>query len=225
MEGRHVFYTTSMPDADWFSPWQEVNSPGLETDESLLLRETHHRMMNTLTMLTSWLRRDLPTLNTAEFRDSLARYEGRIVAFDELHRLLAVGAGDGNIELGNYIAQLGKSLAGAVLEPIGIRCEVSIEDGSLARKQCERLGLVITELVTNAAKHAFKGRGHGLIRIEMSRPSGWWRCTLFDNGTGISAGSSGMGSRILNELVGAMGGKIIARSDPDGTAVTVVLPS
>ena len=53
---------------------------------------------------------------------------------------------------GEVIKEIGAS---AGLEPRGIRCQATIGDGFLESKRCERLGLIIVELVTNAAKHAF----------------------------------------------------------------------
>ncbi|PMZ30230.1 histidine kinase, partial [Pseudomonas sp. GW247-3R2A] len=60
------------------------------------------------------------------------------------------------------------ALSEAVLEPAGVRCEASIESGELPAWQCHRLALMLTELVTNAAKHAFPDKNGALIRIEVA---------------------------------------------------------
>lgn len=52
---------------------------------------------------------------------------------------------------------------------------------------CERLSLIIVELVTNAAKHAFPDQQPGLIRIEAFYGDGFWHCTVKDSGVGLAA--------------------------------------
>jgi two-component sensor histidine kinase len=138
------------------------------TDEFLLLREMHHRFANTLTVLTSVLRRELALSASPELRDSLARCEARIVAFGNLHRCLVVGAANDWISVQYYIEHLCEALSEALLKPLGVRCEVFADAGEFPGERCERLGLVITELVTNAAKHAFHGRNErGSTRLNL----------------------------------------------------------
>ena len=57
-----------------------------QTDEFLLVREMHHRVANTLTILTSVLRCEFALSASPQLQKSLARCEARIVAFGNLHR-------------------------------------------------------------------------------------------------------------------------------------------
>ena len=142
-----------------------------ETEDFLLLREMHHRLANTLTVLTSVLRREFGRSASPELRDSLERCEARIIAFSNLHRALVVGATSECVSVQCYIEHLCHVLSEALLEPLGVCCEVSAEAGELRSERCERLGLVIAELVTNAAKHAFHGRDDGLVRVRAYQQS------------------------------------------------------
>jgi two-component sensor histidine kinase len=184
-----------------------------------LLREMHHRMASTLTLLVGILRKEFGSCTTPGVRESLARFEAKIVAFGKLHRLLIVGACSGPIAVPSYVGNLCHALSEAVLEPLRVRCEVFANEGFLPTEICERLGLVIAELVTNAARHAFNGRKEGVVRVELIRTSRSWQCIVSDNGNGIDAIEPGIGS---DELVRALGGKWLVRSGPDGTTVTVV---
>jgi two-component sensor histidine kinase len=148
-----------------------------ETDEFLLVREMHHRLANTLSVLTSVLRRELSVSASPELMDTLARYEARIVAFGKLHRSLVPGAARDWISVPQYIEDLCKALSDAILEPLGVRCEVA-EGAEFPAERCERLGLVIAELVMNAAKHAFHGRDGGLVRVEFVSGVGSWACIV-----------------------------------------------
>jgi two-component sensor histidine kinase len=76
----------------------------------------------------------------------------------------------------NLIGHLCGALSEALLKPLGIRCEVSVDAGEFPGERCERLGLVIAELVTNSAKHAFHGRNDRLVRVELVNRVDSWVC-------------------------------------------------
>ena len=204
--------------------WPAPRMDGLalrETDELLLLREMHHRHANTLMVLSSLLRHEFGLTTSPDLRASLERCEARIVAFGNLHRSLIVGAQDDWVFVENYVEHLCEVLSEAILEPLGIRCEVFADAGELAGVWCERLGLVITELVTNAAKHAFQGRNNGVVRVELINRSNSWVCIVSDNGVGTGMASLGAGSKILKQLVRALGGDLAVKSGHSGTSVIV----
>jgi two-component sensor histidine kinase len=192
-----------------------------ETDELLLLREMYHRHANTLMVLASLLRREFAVTTGPDFRALLDRYEARIVAFGNLNRSLMVGAGDDRVSIANYVEHLCEVLSDAILKPLGIRCEVFADAGELAGDRCERLGLVIAELVTNTAKHAFQGCNNGLVRVELVNRRDFWVCIVSDNGVGTGMTAHGVGSKILKQLVSTLGGDLAAKSAPDGTSVVV----
>ena len=91
----------------------------------------------------------------------------------------------------------------------------------MASERCEQLGLVITELVTNAAKHGFRGRNEGLVRVELINKIDFWIFVVTDNGIGADMASVGIGSKIIEQLVRALGGTLVRRSGRDGTSVAV----
>ena len=192
-----------------------------DTDEFLLLREMHHRLANTLTVLTSVLRREFALSSSPELLDSVRRYEARIVAFGNLHRSLMVGAASDQISAQYYIERLCKAISEAILEPLGIRCEVIADAGDFPCELCERLGLIIAELVTNAAKHAFHGRDDGLVRVEFVNKIDSWACIVSDNGHETGNASPGVGSKIIKQLVHTLGGNLTRKSGRNGTSVIV----
>ena len=193
--------------------------------EYLLLREMHHRMANTLMLLISLLQHEFGSPAIGPVGEAVARYEARIAAFGNLHRLLTVGMSSDPIDVQDYVEHLCHALSDAVLEPRGLRCEVFVEMARLPSDLCERFGLVIAELVTNAAKHAFNGRRNGLVRVELIGRMGAWHCSVCDNGTGMSAAAgSGAGSKILHEMAKAIEGELVFQTGPGGTSVTVTRP-
>jgi two-component sensor histidine kinase len=197
--------------------------PGV--NEFFLLREMNHRLANTLAVLTSVLRRDFSLSASPSLRESLARFESRIVAFSDLHRSLMIGAAGDWISAQYYVENLCKSLSEALLEPLGVRCEVSADKGDLSGERCELLGLVIAELVINATKHAFAEGMEGRIRVDLVRKVDSWLCVVSDNGNGSKARMPGVGSKIVSQLVRALGGNFSTKSGRNGTTVVVSCPN
>lgn len=193
-------------------------------DQLLLLREMHHRFANTLTSLFSQLRVDSQSFVSSQIRDLVARHETRIVAFGNLHRALIVAAASTGISVQDYVEHLCRSLSEALLEPIGVRCEVTADVGTLSASRCELLGLIIAELVTNSAKHAFPNRDDGVVRIKLLRQEQSWFCVVSDNGGLGSQTLQGTGTKILGQLVRLLGGSIAKNSGRHGTSVLVAFP-
>jgi two-component sensor histidine kinase len=114
-----------------------------------------------------------------------------------------------------------KALSEAILKPLGVRCEVVADACEFPSERCERLGLVIAELVMNAAKHAFHGRDDGFVRVELINNKDSLVCIVADNGVGTGMASPGAGSKILKQLVRALGGNLVRVSGRNGTSVIV----
>jgi two-component sensor histidine kinase len=213
---------TTLPQEEGMRPACQVTNDQVDSLD-LFLRETHHRMKNTLTLLGAWLRADLMSTASVDLPMAIDGFERRIVAFGRLYDLLSNDSDRGYTSVGDYVGSLSRALAVAILEPKGIRCEATIGDGFLESKRCERLGLIIVELVTNAAKHAFPNRQPGLMRIEAFYRDGFWHCTVKDSGVG-ARGARGVGARIVEDLARSIGGHAVTDLVCDGTTITVVVP-
>jgi two-component sensor histidine kinase len=208
---------------------EDIRLPGPAIDDQtenagLFLRETHHRMKNTLTLLSAWLRADFKSTASVDLPKAIDGFERRIVAFGRLYDLLSNGSDRRYTSIGDYVGSLSQALAVAILEPKGIRCEATIGYGFLESKRCERLGLIIAELVTNAAKHAFPNQQPGLIRIEAFYRDGSWHCTVKDTGVGMANPRGGVGMQIVEALARSIGGHAVTDSCSDGTTITVIVP-
>jgi two-component sensor histidine kinase len=193
-------------------------------DWELVLRESHHRMKNTLTLLGASVRRDFTRAGTRDVSLAVDRLERRICAFGRLYQLLSDNDDLTGVSVAAFFENLCGAISEAVLGPAGIRCEAAIESGTLPASQCHRLALMLTELVTNAAKHAFPNKNGALIRIDMVNRDGAWLCTVADNGIGATGPLQGTGSRILEGLARSIRGRIHGETGEGGTRVTIVMP-
>jgi two-component sensor histidine kinase len=192
-----------------------------DAGEFLLLREMHRRVANSFAVVCGILRREFASSAQPELQESLRRCEARIVALGNLHRFLTIGGHQEWISVQFYIERLCEALVEAVLGPMGVRREVCADDGIFRSEHCELLGLIIAELATNAAKHAFRERDDRLLRVEFINNTDSWVCVVSDNGVGSRAMSSGVGSRILESLLQALDANLVRKSGLDGTSVAV----
>ena len=215
----------SRPRDDVMNADQAGYVAGQMDDWELVNREAHHRMKNTLMLLAASVRRDFKRGNTTELSAVAGRFERRIVAIGELYHLLSGGEDDEAISVASLFEPLCEALSEAILEPAAIRCEASIEDGKLFAAQGHRLGLIVSELVTNAAKHAFPDGEGGLIRVEAFNRDGCWCFTVTDNGCGTTGSLQGTGGRILEGLARSIRAQLHCQSGQCGTRVTIMLPA
>jgi two-component sensor histidine kinase len=193
--------------------------------EELLRIETHYRLMNTFSILCAILERELNTCDPRN-RVALDRSVRVISAHGALHRLLALETPRSPVALGEYITRLSRCLSEAVLEPMDVTCEAIADEAFMPAVQAERLGLVLCELLINAAKHGFPHKRTGLVRIEVARQDHGWCCTVTDNGGGFrdAVPAAGLGTQILEGLVRRLNGRMIVQSTAEGTTVTLLFP-
>jgi two-component sensor histidine kinase len=73
--------------------------------------------------------------------------------------------------------------------------------GMISAQYATSLALIMTELITNAVEHGFEGREHGTITISAERDGATLRVSVADDGKGLTAEPSGLGSQIVRTLV------------------------
>ena len=98
-------------------------------------------------------------------------------------------------------------------------------DGVLDASTCEWVGLIVAELVMNAAKHAFSHHSDGCVRVEIYALDAMaWCCKVADNGCGMRSASRGTGSQIVNALLQMLDGRMSIDTSRVGTTVTILFP-
>jgi two-component sensor histidine kinase len=158
-----------------------------------------------------------------ELSVAVDRLERRVVAFGELYHLLSGNESIESISIADLFGPLCDALSQTILEPAAIRCEVAVEEGMLSATQGHRLGLIVSELVTNAAKHAFPDRSDGLIRVEVLNRNSCWCFTVTDNGRGMTGSLQGSGRKLIDGLARSIGAQLHYQTGEDGTRATVVV--
>lgn len=200
-----------------------------ESDErhrqaGLLVQEANHRVQNSLQLVAAMLRVHARAAQ-AEVRSELEVAAGRLTAISAVHRQLSLPEGAQEVRLDAYLeqlcAELARSWGDAWTEHLAIdACSVS-----LAADNAISLGLVVTELLTNAVKYAYRG-APGPIGVHARVHGAWLHVTISDRGCGMHSDVAGTGlGSTLNRLFAAqLGGDIQLSSGDTGTTATLRVP-
>jgi two-component sensor histidine kinase len=198
-----------------------------ELDAQFTAREADHRFLNTLAALHGLLRNDFGSFVDPAVRDAVNVFSSRIQAFASVHRTLGEDSGQDRVDAAAHLAKLCEELCTAHLAPRGVRCEFRSDPVSLPREVCQRLSLIVVELVTNAAKHAFGGRSGGRVSVCLRRAGGGWICQVADNGSGLRGARAGAGGgdgmKLVRGLAKTLGSALLIHSDAGGVIVTLRL--
>jgi len=195
------------------------------------LREVQHRVKNHLALLLSLIRMESRKATDAKASlDVLAnRVEALNLLYDEFSR---PGQSSGNeVALGAYISRVCSAL-NMLDGHREVRMNLETDELRASVDAASQMGLLVSELLTNALQHAFEAERDGLVDVRLwNDGDGSTVCLqVVDNGKGIPAevdwpNDGSLGARIVRELTGRLQGDLQVESDEDGTTVTIAFPA
>jgi len=191
---------------------------------ALLLQELTHRICNELASAIGFAKLSAAQSENSEVKIAMAGMIQHISESARIYRALQIPVSDGWIDAAAYLRELCQSITGARLHHKGIEL-VFVECPLLLNaSRCWRLGMIVSELITNASRHAFGDRG-GVIEVELrNRGDFYAECLVTDNGTGSQNVQSGQGTRIVAALADSLNGKIELQFGARGTVAMVSFP-
>lgn len=209
----------------------------LQRSESLL-RETNHRVMNSLGMIGSILRVEARAAPDEAARAALGRVGGRIASVGALYRTLGEMGSAASVPADRYLGEIARLVAESIGRPdeVALRCDIAPVE--LCTAVATPLGLILNELMTNSLKHAFpEGRG-GALHVRLRPEGDRVLLEVEDDGQGApppapgdaalagNQGGSGLGAgqSLVEALARQIGAEMSARSGPRGTAVALLVP-
>lgn len=192
-----------------------------------LLREVDHRVKNTLQMIAALVATQMSATTDTGARETLGATLRRIEALATLHRRLHQSDDVTQVAIGNVAGDIVADLLGAAGRA-DIALTLELAPLRVPAEAAAPLALIVNELVTNALKHAFRGRP-GRLTVRVGRVGDRDGIEVLDDGPGMPvsapAGAT-FGTTIVRMLARQLhAGLEWGRADPCGTRVTLALPS
>ena len=197
-------------------------------EKDILLQEMQHRVSNSLQIIASILLIKARTVQSEVTRLQLEDAHKRVLSVAAVQQHLDAAGRGGLIEVGNYLSSLCETLAQSMIgdsRPISLKVEA--DAGTIVSQQAVSIGLIVTELVMNALKHAFPGEKKDAAIVVTYKVSDTdWRLTISDNGAGkpdlsASEKKGGLGTSLVKSLAKQLDAAVTTVSDFHGTVVTI----
>jgi len=195
-------------------------------EKQILLQELQHRVANSLQIIASVLMQSARKVLSEETRAHLNDAHHRVMSIATLQRQLAASR-LGDVPLRGYFTELCASIgASMILDHDRLSLTVSVDDSAVKADVSVSLGLIVTELVINALKHAFPGPDPtGKIVLDYASHGDGWTLSVADNGAGIPRGKHkvkpGLGTGIVEAISRQMHATVAVSDGHPGTKVSV----
>ena len=195
--------------------------------KDVLLEELQHRVANSLQIIASIILLKAKTVDSEETRVHLQDAHKRVMSVAAVQKQLHASGAAGPIEMVPYLSRLCDTLTTSMIgDNRPVTLEVAGEGGNAPSRQAESIGLIATELVMNALKHAFPtDKIDGRITVSYDVDGTNWKLSVVDNGVGrpdgLFAQPTGLGTGIVKALAQQLGAKVETLAGPEGTSVSI----
>lgn len=195
----------------------------------VLLREVNHRVSNSLSLVAALVRMQSSTLSDPGAVAALKETQARINAIAGIHRRLYTSDDVRVVEVGSYVKNLVAEMETAMRdEAQPPRIAVAVDEMNIPTDKAVSLGVIVTELLTNAFKYAYPGDRKGEIRLSLHRDADEARLVVEDDGVGRQVSGQAAGTGLGTQIVNAMAQTLRATIDHDpshkGTRVVIRFP-
>ena len=201
----------------------ETLKDDLLREKAVLLQELQHRVANSLQIIASVLLQSARKVQNDESRGYLQDAHSRVMSVAAVQRQLAVSK-LGEVALGPYLTDLCSSLGASMIEDHDqLTLEVTADASTTPADVSVSLGLIVTELVINALKHAFPDGRRGKILVDYRSLGTAWALSVGDDGIGVTQDAkAGLGTGIVEALARQLEADLSVTSAMPGTAVSIV---
>ncbi|MGK6311990.1 sensor histidine kinase [Neorhizobium sp. DT-125] len=188
----------------------------------VLLAEVNHRVANSLALVAALIRLQVSSSRNEDVKAALAETQARITAIAGMHRSLYTSDDVRHVEMDKYLGTLVREVQDTVNDQQRPSIRLEAEPVSLASDRAVSVGMIVTELLTNALKYAYPAGVEGEVRVLFKRKDeGSALLAVEDDGIGWREGDqpkgTGLGSRIVKSMAATLGSTIHYVPDISGT--------
>lgn len=194
---------------------------GFDDPDHVRLRELQHRVRNDLHRIGALAEQQARQTQDRVARAGFERIGQHVATLARLYTDLLGHPLGGITDLAQHLAHVCAGLAESLdLSERGIRLDLDAAPSAMEADAAVSLGLAVTELILNAAEHAFPGGRGGVIAVRLAPDSDGQPGTVVveDDGTGFTdpPGDTG-GLAIARGLVRRAGAALIREPGPGTT--------
>lgn len=201
-----------------------VFEPHAGAEPMILVEEIAGRVLNDYSGAIETLLLAASETRDMDARDALTGAARRLRARARVHRVLKAPPAGGIVDLGDHLERLCAALSAAELREQGVRLLLSCEPAPLPSEQSWRLGLIVCELISVAARHGLHGSG-GSILVDVRNREQEIHCEVVDDGPAAFGVPPERVRRVVEGLAEALDGRVAWRFSPRGSSVLVAIPA
>ena len=200
--------------------------PASTVDPWPYVAEITHRTLNDYTNLLAALRRVRSRVADGAAGQLIEEMAERLHSTARAYRALSPPRTGGERRLDKQLQELCSALTRSILADRAIRLTVICEPVSVSARRAWQLCVIVSELVSNAARHAFVEKRTGEIVIELRvNAADEIVCAVVDNGSAGPSAAPGCGTDIVDALTADLGGSVLRDRKPEeGLAVVLRVP-
>src|SRR5258707_10638635 len=177
-------------------------------DGSLLLRELNHRIRNELNSAVHTISAKAVHSDSVAVKAALLDVVDFLHQCADVHRALRMPDQGRLTDAARYLQQLCFSISKYRLDRLAIRVLFSADDLRLEGERCWKLGLIVSELLTNVARHAQFDARDPELRVGLLLAGNVVKCRVSDNGPAPEPIRRGRGLAIMVRLARSFGGRV-----------------
>jgi len=192
-----------------------------------LHHEADHRVSNSLQLVSALLSMQAREATDDRVREALSTAVRRVIAIGEVHRQLYRSDTGNAVDIAAYLQSLGQRLEeGLGGAPNRQRVGVHAQSAQVHPAFATILGILMSELVMNACKHAYAPHELGAVDVYLvfAGPS-QFMLEVRDYGKGAQNDETprpvGFGMRLIQTLSSRLGATWAYDCSPEGTRVTL----
>jgi two-component sensor histidine kinase len=193
----------------------------------MLLSEVNHRVANSLALVASLIRLQASSEKSELVKNALSETQARITAVASMHRSLYTTEEVSAVAMDRYVAALAEDIGESVKNgTFRAPLILNLQPIFLSSDKAVSVGMIVTELMTNAIKYAYPEGQPGEIRIHLTQACDTEAMLIVeDDGVGFSQNGpikgTGLGSKIVMAMAKSLGSGLHYAQTVKGTRAEV----